>query len=87
MLEGLSLFFAVVKRVNPAFEIPIVTAINNCTIISRKQAASMPSFSPIKQGSFHVAFPEPDPEDAKIAETIETELDRLEDLNGLDKSL
>ncbi|GMH24382.1 hypothetical protein Nepgr_026225 [Nepenthes gracilis] len=53
----------------------------------KEQAASRPSLLPIKQGSFHVAFPEPDPKDAKIAETIETELHRLEDLDGLDKLL
>ncbi|KAG9144128.1 hypothetical protein Leryth_013772 [Lithospermum erythrorhizon] len=31
----------------------------------------------IKQGSFHVKLPEPDPKDAKIAETIECTLQRL----------
>ncbi|PSR85410.1 Phosphatidylinositol/phosphatidylcholine transfer protein [Actinidia chinensis var. chinensis] len=41
----------------------------------KQQAALMEA--PIKQGSFHVDFPEPDPEGAKIAETIESEFQRL----------
>lgn len=44
----------------------------------------------IQQGSFHVAFPEPDPDDAKIAKTIESEFHRLEDqkdCNGLVRSM
>ncbi|GFS45169.1 Sec14p-like phosphatidylinositol transfer family protein [Actinidia rufa] len=41
----------------------------------KRQAALMEA--PIKQGSFHVDFPEPDPEGAKIAETIESEFQRL----------
>ncbi|KAA3467348.1 SEC14 cytosolic factor-like [Gossypium australe] len=43
--------------------------------------------SPIKQGSVHVEFPEPDPDDTTIALTIESELHRLADQNGLCKSL
>ncbi|THG10242.1 hypothetical protein TEA_003644 [Camellia sinensis var. sinensis] len=43
--------------------------------------------APIKQGSFHVDFPEPNPEDAKIAETIESEFHRLGDQNGMSNSL
>ncbi|KAL7186776.1 hypothetical protein ACSBR2_028491 [Camellia fascicularis] len=43
--------------------------------------------APIKQGSFHVDFPEPNPEDAKIAETIESEFHRLGDQNGISNSL
>ncbi|XP_021745088.1 phosphatidylinositol/phosphatidylcholine transfer protein SFH2-like [Chenopodium quinoa] len=54
----------------------------------REQAAPT---APLKQqGSFHVAFPEPDPDDAKIAKTIESEFHRLEDQkdqNGLVRSL
>lgn len=53
----------------------------------KEQAA--PS-APLKQGSFHVAFPEPDPDDAKIAKTIESEFHRLEDQkdqNGIVRSL
>ncbi|KAA8534676.1 hypothetical protein F0562_032193 [Nyssa sinensis] len=53
----------------------------------KQQAVLMGSISPIKQGSFHVDFPEPDPEETKIAETIETEFQRLGDQNGLSNSL
>uniref|UniRef100_A0A7C8YGY1 CRAL-TRIO domain-containing protein n=1 Tax=Opuntia streptacantha TaxID=393608 RepID=A0A7C8YGY1_OPUST len=45
----------------------------------KEQAALSGSRTPLKQGSFHVAFPDLDPEDAKIAQTIESELHRLED--------
>lgn len=41
----------------------------------------------IKQGSFHVNFPEPDPEDAKIVQTIESEFQRLGNQNGISSSL
>lgn len=41
--------------------------------------------APIRQGSVHVNFPEPNPEDAKIAETIESEFQKLGQ-NGLSKS-
>ncbi|KAL0915500.1 hypothetical protein M5K25_015923 [Dendrobium thyrsiflorum] len=34
---------------------------------------------PTKQGSFHVSLPDPDPEGVKIAETIESQLIKLED--------
>ncbi|KAF3783558.1 Phosphatidylinositol/phosphatidylcholine transfer protein [Nymphaea thermarum] len=37
---------------------------------------------PAPQGSFHVRFPEPDPEGSMIAETIESELHRLEGQNS-----
>ncbi|XP_074303403.1 SEC14 cytosolic factor-like [Silene latifolia] len=57
----------------------------------KEQAARTQSIKPLKQGSFHVAFPEPDPDDAKIAKTIESEFHRLEDQkgesNGLGRSL
>lgn len=53
----------------------------------KQQAVLMESVSPIKQGSFHVRFPEPDPEDANIAETIESELQKFENHNGLAKSI
>ncbi|KAJ8437745.1 hypothetical protein Cgig2_009460 [Carnegiea gigantea] len=56
----------------------------------KEQATLTDSLSPLKQGSFHVAVPQPDPEDAVIAQTIECELYRLEDRkdqNGLVKSL
>ncbi|CAI0437564.1 unnamed protein product [Linum tenue] len=41
---------------------------------------------PLKQGSIHVRYPEPDPEDAKIVKTIESELHKLGDSNGLNNS-
>ncbi|XP_028122616.1 SEC14 cytosolic factor-like [Camellia sinensis] len=47
--------------------------------------------APIKQGSFHVNYPEPDPKDVKIAETIESEFQRfggqIGGQNGLSDSL
>jgi len=49
------------------------------------QAGAMEAL--IKEGSFHVDFPEPDPEGAKIAETIESEIQKLGDQNGLCKSM
>lgn len=53
----------------------------------KQQAELLDSISPIKQGSVHVGFPDPDPEDAKIARTIESEFHRLRNLNGLSNSL
>ncbi|GAB4845914.1 hypothetical protein Ancab_024920 [Ancistrocladus abbreviatus] len=53
----------------------------------KEQAASVDSIAPVKQGSFHVAFPEPDPDDTKIAQTLESEFQKLEDQKGLEKSL
>ena len=53
----------------------------------KQQADLLDSISPIKQGSVHVGFPDPDPEDAKIAKTIESEFHRLGNLNGLSNSL
>jgi len=45
----------------------------------KHQAIIMESISPpIRQGSFYVDIPEPDPDDAKIAKTIETEFHKLE---------
>ncbi|XP_074320112.1 SEC14 cytosolic factor-like [Silene latifolia] len=55
-----------------------------------RQAALTQSIKPLKQGSFHVAFPELDVDDAKIARTIESEFHRLEDQkdqNGLGRTL
>ncbi|KAK7320297.1 hypothetical protein VNO77_29641 [Canavalia gladiata] len=49
----------------------------------KQQAILMESISPIRHGSFHVDLPEPDPADAKIAKTIETEFHKLESHNGL----
>ncbi|KAL2468555.1 CRAL-TRIO domain-containing protein [Forsythia ovata] len=53
----------------------------------KEQAALREPVAPVKQGSFHVDFPEPGPEDVKIAETIESEFQRLGDQNGLSHSL
>lgn len=53
----------------------------------KQQAALLESVAPIKEGSFHVDFPEPDPEDATIAQTIESELHKLGKQNGLSNSL
>ncbi|OMP06985.1 hypothetical protein COLO4_07721 [Corchorus olitorius] len=53
----------------------------------KEQATLIETSLPIKQGSVHVDFPEPDPEDTKIAKTIESEFKRLADQNGLCKSL
>ncbi|CAA0832472.1 Sec14p-like phosphatidylinositol transfer family protein [Striga hermonthica] len=42
---------------------------------------------PTKHGSLHMDIPEPDPEDVKIAQSIESEIHRLENKNGLIHSL
>ncbi|KAJ0045732.1 hypothetical protein Pint_03812 [Pistacia integerrima] len=52
----------------------------------KQQAVLMESVSPIRHGSVHVDVPEPDPEDAKIAKTIESEFQKL-GKNGLIKTL
>ncbi|KAI3708718.1 hypothetical protein L2E82_38110 [Cichorium intybus] len=46
------------------------------------QAAGMKPRAPLKQGSFHVGFPEPDLMDRKIVQTIETEFHKIENQNG-----
>ncbi|GMI85203.1 hypothetical protein like AT1G55840 [Hibiscus trionum] len=53
----------------------------------KQQATLIETGRPIKQGSVHVDFPEPDPEDAKIAKTIESEFQKLADQNGICNSL
>lgn len=53
----------------------------------KQQAIRMECVAPIKQGSFHVNFPEPNPEDAEIAKTIETEFHKFGNHNGIPKSL
>uniref|UniRef100_A0A1J3FQ56 Phosphatidylinositol/phosphatidylcholine transfer protein SFH1 n=1 Tax=Noccaea caerulescens TaxID=107243 RepID=A0A1J3FQ56_NOCCA len=42
---------------------------------------------PAKQGSFHVGFPEPDPERVEIAKTIESELHKFEKCHGMPKPI
>ncbi|MBA0823138.1 hypothetical protein Goarm_019889 [Gossypium armourianum] len=49
----------------------------------KHQATHKETNSPIKQGSVHVEFPEPDPDDTAIALTIESKLHKLADQNGL----
>ncbi|KAE8679169.1 hypothetical protein F3Y22_tig00111402pilonHSYRG00921 [Hibiscus syriacus] len=53
----------------------------------KQEATLIETGRPIKQGSVHVDFPELDPEDAKIAETIESEFQKLADQNGICNSL
>ncbi|KAJ6314467.1 hypothetical protein OIU78_018028 [Salix suchowensis] len=53
----------------------------------KQQAELLDSISPIKQGSVHVGVPDTDPEDAKIAKTIESEFHRLGNLNGRSNSV
>lgn len=47
----------------------------------KQQARLREDVAPIKQGSFHVVFPEPQDVDTRIAKTIESEFDSLT-LNG-----
>ncbi|KAL3508350.1 hypothetical protein ACH5RR_027751 [Cinchona calisaya] len=54
---------------------------------TKEQAKLVEADAPIKQGSFHVDFPEPNPEDSNIAHSIETEFQRLGNQNGLSSSL
>ncbi|KVI02364.1 CRAL-TRIO domain-containing protein [Cynara cardunculus var. scolymus] len=49
---------------------------------TNQQAAGIKPRAPVKQGSFHVGFPEPDLTNYKIARTIETEFHKLENQNG-----
>ncbi|KAB2604989.1 phosphatidylinositol/phosphatidylcholine transfer protein SFH1-like [Pyrus ussuriensis x Pyrus communis] len=55
----------------------------------KHQASLRESIAPLKQGSFHVNFPETDPERADIAKTIESEFQKFgnQNQNGLAKSL
>ncbi|XP_020531272.1 phosphatidylinositol/phosphatidylcholine transfer protein SFH2 [Amborella trichopoda] len=53
----------------------------------KKESSMLQTVAPIKQGSFHVNFPEPNPEGSKIAQTIESEFHRLGDQNTLSKPL
>ncbi|KAG6420858.1 hypothetical protein SASPL_117400 [Salvia splendens] len=52
----------------------------------KEQAARVGLTTPLRHGSFHVDCPVPDPADVKIAETIECELQRLGNQNGLSHS-
>lgn len=53
----------------------------------KEQAARVGCSAPVRHGSFHVDFPEPDPTDVKIAQTIECEFQRLGNQNGVSHSL
>ncbi|KAI9184711.1 hypothetical protein LWI28_000339 [Acer negundo] len=53
----------------------------------KQQVTPTETVSPIKQGSFHVDFPVPNLDEARIARTIEVEFHRLGDQNGLIKPL
>ncbi|KAF5815102.1 putative CRAL-TRIO lipid binding domain, CRAL/TRIO domain, CRAL/TRIO domain superfamily [Helianthus annuus] len=46
-----------------------------------QQAAGIKPRAPLKQASFHVGFPEPNPTGCKIVQTIETEFHKLENQN------
>lgn len=46
----------------------------------KQQACGQIPIQPIKQGSFHVSLPDPDPQGVNIAETIESQLNKFEDL-------
>ncbi|XP_072995069.1 SEC14 cytosolic factor-like isoform X1 [Typha latifolia] len=53
----------------------------------KQQASSQDFIVPLKQGSFHVDVPEPDPEDRMIVKTIESEFHKIGDSNGLTHSI
>ncbi|KAI9161288.1 hypothetical protein LWI28_016039 [Acer negundo] len=53
----------------------------------KQQSMISEPVEPIKQGSFHVDLPEPAAEGTDIAKTIESELHRIENGNGLPESL
>ena len=53
----------------------------------KQQATIMESTSPIRQDSFFVKLPEPDPDDAEIAKTVENEFHKFGNQNGLVNSL
>ncbi|KAJ4980779.1 hypothetical protein NE237_031616 [Protea cynaroides] len=52
----------------------------------KQQCSKLDSVAPMKQCSFHVDVPEPDPEGTKIALTIESELHKLGNQNGFSHS-
>uniref|UniRef100_A0A0E0LYY8 CRAL-TRIO domain-containing protein n=1 Tax=Oryza punctata TaxID=4537 RepID=A0A0E0LYY8_ORYPU len=52
----------------------------------KQQALNEDFIGPIKQGSMHVDVPTPDLEEAKIVETIESELHKFRGANGLSHS-
>lgn len=52
----------------------------------KEQSLELDPVEPLKQGSFHVDYPEPDPEDKIIAQTIQCEFKRLGHQNGLSRT-
>lgn len=53
----------------------------------KQQSRMHEAVEPIKQGSFHVDYPEPPAEEAEIAKTIESELNKFEKGHGMSESL
>lgn len=53
----------------------------------KQQSLISEPVQPVKQGSFHVDLPEPAAEGTEIAKTIESELHKIENRNGLSQSL
>lgn len=53
----------------------------------KQQAMEFETTIPIRHGSVHVDFPGPDPQDAKIAKTIEAEFHRIGKQNRLSHSI
>lgn len=53
----------------------------------KQQSLISEPIQPVKQGSFHVDLPEPVAKGAEIAKTIESELHKIENRNGLSQSL
>ncbi|XP_038983868.1 phosphatidylinositol/phosphatidylcholine transfer protein SFH9 isoform X2 [Phoenix dactylifera] len=53
----------------------------------KQQALNQEFIVPFKQGSFHVDVPEPDSEGTKIVKTLESELHKISDQNGLARSM
>uniref|UniRef100_A0A3Q7ICR5 CRAL-TRIO domain-containing protein n=1 Tax=Solanum lycopersicum TaxID=4081 RepID=A0A3Q7ICR5_SOLLC len=53
---------------------------------TKQQALALEAVAPSKEGSVHVTLPEPDPDDAKIAETIESTFHRMGEKNGICQS-
>ena len=49
----------------------------------KQQARLREAVEPIKQGSFHVDFPVPPDDEVEIAKTIESELHKFENGNGV----
>jgi hypothetical protein len=52
----------------------------------KQQALRQETTGPLKQGSMHVKVPTPDLEEAKIMETIESELQNMRGADGMSRS-